>query len=155
MGDSQVISLILLCFAGDPEVPFQPVRAEVRYVHDADTLNVDICLPFKVTLPNRTVRAWGYDAWETNRVRKAVKVTEAEIKKGLQARSEFMELLKEGVVYVEDMESVRVRPDPYGRLLCRIWVQKMTYPDDKPTVEWIYVPKWMEQHGHIRAPRNE
>lgn len=98
MGDSQVISLILLCFAGDPEVPFQPVRAEVRYVHDADTLNVDICLPFKVTLPNRTVRAWGYDAWETNRVRKAVKVTEAEIKKGLQARSEFMELLKEGVV---------------------------------------------------------
>lgn len=149
----------------DPTVPFQPIRASVLYVHDADTINVDIHLPFKIDLPNRTIRAFGYDAWEVTKTRQTVKVTDAEIKKGLKARDELMALLKTGTLHVEDMtaiqigwpqlERMNIHADPYGRMLCALWLQVMSYPDGKPTVTWIYLPKWMEDRGHLRTPREK
>ena len=123
-------------------------------VHDGDTINVDINLPFRVTLPNRMIRAYGYDAWEITRTRQTVKVTEAEIAKGHKARNEFMALLETGSLYLEDMSALYKTPtDPYGRTSARLWVQVMSYPDDKPTVTWVLVEKWMEDHGHLRTKR--
>lgn len=137
----------------DPTTPWQPIRAEVAYVHDADTVNVTIHLPFCVDLPGRSLRAYGYDAWETSKVRQTVHVTDAEIKKGLKARAQFMALLETGTFYIEDMSAVQ--KDPYGRIHARFWVQVMSYQDGKPTVTWVYVPKWAEDHGHCRTPRDK
>lgn len=156
-----VLAWALSARGDDPAEPFQPIRATVEYVHDADTINATINLPFSIDLPNRTIRAFGYDAWEVTKTRQTVHVTDAEIKKGQKAREEFMALLKTGTLYVEDMTAIQVRwpqtlhPDPYGRMLCDLWLQVMSYPDGKPTVEWIYIPKWMDDHGHLRTPREK
>jgi hypothetical protein len=55
-------------------------------VHDGDTLiHADILCPFGVTLRNRAIRAAGYDAWEIDRTRQTVTVTDAEIERGKAA----------------------------------------------------------------------
>jgi endonuclease YncB( thermonuclease family) len=78
-------------------------------------------------------------------------VTDEEIAKGYKAREALQELLGTGAFYVEDATTIQiVKPDPYGRMLTRWWVQQISYPDGKPTVKWVDVAKWMEQHGHCR-----
>jgi endonuclease YncB( thermonuclease family) len=110
----------------------------VTSVHDADTISATIHLPFGVDLPDRPLRAFGYDAWEVSRIRQTIYVSDDEIKKGLKARNEFNDLLKTGKLFVEETN----QRDPYGRLHVKFWIQT--------AVEWIYVPKWMEDHGHCR-----
>jgi endonuclease YncB( thermonuclease family) len=145
------------CAVGDDRTqPYEAVLCSNIYVHDGDTITADLSLPFRITLPNRSLRAFDYDAWEVTRTRQTVKVTDAEIKKGEKAREALQELLKTGTLYIEDATAIqKVKPDPYGRMLTVWWVQQMSYPDGKPTVTWVYVPRWMEQHGHIRTPRDE
>jgi len=131
-----------------PKVPSEPVACTVLKVHDADTITADINLPFSVTLPSRSLRAYGYDAWEVSHVRQTVYITAAEILKGLKARDEFNELLKTGTFYIEDM--THIQPDPYGRLHAKFWVRQMSQSHGEATVKWVYVPRWMEEHGHCR-----
>lgn len=132
----------------DPKVPTSAVPCDLVNCHDGDTFTVILHLPFGVDLPDRHVRAYGYDCWEVNRVRssKATEdkpITDSEITKGLKARDEFLDLIKQGRLYLEDSGE----HDPYGRVSAVPWIQI----DNK----WIYVPAWMEENGHCRVPRNK
>lgn len=151
-----VVVIALACAACAADGPRQAIYCKVLYVHDGDTISADLELPFRVTLPNRQLRAFGYDAWEITRTRQTVKVTDEEITKGHKAREALQELLSTGILYVEDATAIqRVKPDPYGRMLTQWWVQQVSYPDGKPTVTWIDVAKWMKEHGHCRTPDSE
>jgi len=58
--------------------------------HDCDTFKADILLPWGVTLRDRTIRT-DYDAWEVNRVRRTVEVTDEEIRRGKQGLAALVE----------------------------------------------------------------
>lgn len=118
--------------------PTCPVPATVVEVHDADSPKVTIHLPFGVDLPNRTIRAVGYDAWEVSKVRRTVVVTDAEIKRGKYARDELAKLIAQGTLYVQEAAQL----DPYGRTNAVLWVWR--------NEEWVEVAKWMESNGHTR-----
>lgn len=147
------IAILALCstsaLAADPKAPTAAVPATLINAHDADTFTVTLHLPFGVDLPDRHIRAFGYDAWEVNRVRNSQvtldqPITEEEIAKGLTARQEFMDLLKQGELYFEDSGE----HDPYGRTSAVPWIRLKGRG-------WLYVPAWMEAHKHIRVPRDK
>lgn len=117
--------------------------------HDGDTLtDVNVNLPFHVSLTHVSIRLYDMDAWEVSRTRQTVKVTDEEIQKGIAARDALIKLIAANGnrVYVEDT-GLR---DPYGRLLGKLWIQTST-----PTPKWLYVPKYMTEHGHCRPDRLE
>lgn len=138
--------LILICplaaVAADPLAPTQAIRATLLELHDGDTARVDILLPFGVTLPNRPIRAYGYDAWEVTRTRQTVSVTADEIAKGKAARDDLLTLMQSGELWVEDSGE----RDPYGRVSAWLWVRQ--------NGRWVFVPGWMERRGHLRTPRS-
>ena len=144
---------LLLCFAAEAShaQPWQAVYCKVLYVHDGDTISADLSLPFRIELTNRQLRAFGYDAWEVSKTRRTVTVTDEEIAKGYKARDALRELLKTGQLYIEDVTAIQmVKPDPYGRMLTRWWIQQISNRDEIASVEWIDVAKWMHEHGHCR-----
>lgn len=120
------------------EMPTQAVRATLKELHDGDTARVDLHLPFDVDLPNRSVRAFGYDAWEVTKTRQTVNVTDAEIVKGKAARDDLLALIQAGELWLEDSGE----RDPYGRVSARLWVRR----GDK----WVNVANWMTDRGHVR-----
>ena len=120
--------------------PQCPLRATIdEPLHDGDTLIITIHLPFSIDLPSRSVRAWGYDAWEVSRVRRTVIISDEEIEKGLIARDALSKLLGTFGLWVEETDL----RDPYGRTSCRLWSKF----DDG---EWLDVASWMKANGHTR-----
>jgi endonuclease YncB( thermonuclease family) len=117
-------------------------------IHDGDTITrgvIDLGWGRKLHIgPHEEapgIRAFGYDAWEVTRTRQTVTVTDAEIKKGLAARDDLVELLKSGSLWAEDSG----QRDPYGRISAVLWV--------KQGDNWIFLAGWMEARGHLRTPR--
>ena len=113
---------------------------EVTRVIDGDTLEANILYPWDVTLRDQTVRCMGYDAWESSKRRRSVKVTDEEVVKGKLATSAFSELLNSSsAVYLIPGKSPR---GPYGRILATV----MLRVDGKR----VNVADWMRSHGHVR-----
>jgi endonuclease YncB( thermonuclease family) len=109
-------------------------------VHDGDTLiHADILCPFGVTLRNRAIRAAGYDAWEIDRTRQTVTVTDAEIERGKAAKAALEQLISSGTLYIEDSG----KSDPYGRVSGALGVRTKTG-------EWIDVAEFMRTNHHTR-----
>lgn len=127
---------LVLCLLPSAE-PSAPIPASVQRVYDGDTITVTIHLPFSVDLPNRTVRAYGYDAWEIKKGRRTVRVSAEELAKGRKAQVELEKLLKNGV-WLEDSGE----KDPYGRVSARLWA--------KIDQKWIDVAAWAVENGHTR-----
>lgn len=123
-----------------PAAPQIPLRATVESIHDGDTLRVTIHLPFGIDLPGRDVRAFGYDAWEIDRRRRTVNVTDAELAKGAEAKKIFAALLVRGGCWLDDSGE----RDPYGRISARIWTKG-------ENGEWIDVADAMRDSGMTRG----
>jgi hypothetical protein len=133
-----------------PALPKNPIPISIYRVHDADTItDCTIHLPFDVDLPHCSIRCFGFDAWEVNRVRDP-NTTQEEIDIGLKAKDELVSLLllpsrsmyAENRLYVED---VGIR-DPYGRRLCWWWIKTQT----KDETFWLNVAAWGRNAGYQR-----
>ena len=115
-------------------------RLPAYTVYDGDTLTgATVELDFGVALLRQSVRLANFDAPEISRVRQTVRVTDAEIARGKQARDDLAALLKTGDVWISpsgDGKSV------YGRLEADVWLVK----DGKQT----NVVEWMKEKGHVR-----
>ena len=133
-----ICALATIALVPPLDVPTSPVRATLLELHDGDTAKVDIHLPFDVDLPKRSVRAFGYDAWEITKTRQTVQVTDAEIIKGKKARNELLTLIESGELYLEDSG----KRDPYGRASAWLWVKR--------PAGWVNVAQWMTEKGHVR-----
>lgn len=125
----------LLLLAGEPS---QPLPATLHSIHDGDTLTATIHLPFSVDLPSRTIRAYGYDAWEIRKGRRNVVVTPEEAAKGLAAKAALADLLGKGL-WVEDAG----KRDPYGRTSAKLWTKTADGG-------WLDVSAWAKTNGHTR-----
>jgi len=97
-------------------------------VLDGDTFQADILLPWGVTLRQQTIRALGYDAWESSKRRRSVSVTDAEVAKGKAATVAVRKLFTTARVSCSPGKRDR---GPYGRILATIWI------DGKPLAEWM------------------
>lgn len=95
----------------------QPALSNIR-VHDGDTIKADVVLGFGLVWHDRDIRVAGFDAWESNRARRTVKVTAGEIEKGKLATAALEQLLG-SAKRVSVLESSGPR-DPHGRVL--LWV---------------------------------
>jgi endonuclease YncB( thermonuclease family) len=142
------VVLLATAVAGDPLAPTcaKPVRVDL--LHDGDTItrgSIDLGWGRRLSIgPGQEaagIRAFGYDAWEITKTRRTVDVTPEEIAKGIAARDDLAALLKTGWLYAEDSGG----RDPYGRLSAVLWV--------KQGGQWIYLAKWMDDRGHLRASR--
>lgn len=110
-------------------------------VIDGDTITCDIHLDFDIVLANQTVRALGYDAWETSKRRQSVNVTDEEVKRGKVAKNALLLFLTINQPnYVSVSEDGKYR-DNYGRLLLYIRAGK-----DKTKAE-----EWMKERYHVRS----
>ena len=113
-----------------------PLR--VARVLDGDTVEGTIELGFGVQLASQSIRCLGYDAWESSKRRRSVKVTDEEVVKGKLA-SKYMEDLVKGPVWVVPGKRER---DNYGRVRGELYV----LVDGKP----VGVADLMEYNGHTR-----
>lgn len=109
-------------------------------LHDVDSLRADIVLPFGVTLPDRSIRAQGFDGWEIDRTRKTVTITDEELVKGKEARKQLQALIvaSKGLYAVESDEK-----GVYGRVSAFLYVQTQDG-------SMLSVAKWAEENGHCR-----
>lgn len=127
-------------FAGDrPQVASVAVPCVDVTVLDGDSVRASLALPFGVTLPQRTIRAAGYDAWESSRHRRTVRVTDEEIARGRAATAALVGLVASGGLYAVDSG----QRDTYGRVNAFLWVRRAGG-------EWVEVKAFMEQGGHVR-----
>lgn len=133
---TMLLSFLLFCTvsAAPPDV-WQPecwCLVDVSDVLDADTVKGSIHLPFGgLLMTNRSIRAHGYDAWETSRRRRVLNLTEEqwqlEIQRGQKARKELVELLNGGRLYVSPIPQVE-DIDPYDRVDARWLIVKDGVP---------------------------
>jgi len=120
-----------------PAVTYYKLR-NVRVV-DGDTLEADIDLPMRVTLRQEMIRCAGYDAWEENKRRRSVNVTDEEVIKGKAATEALKSLIASGQLMVQLEEDDR---DVYGRVLARLYVAREG--------ELVSVADWMTANRHTR-----
>ena len=104
----------------DPDVPPKLHPFEVTRVLDGDTVEGTISLGWDVQLSKQVVRCLSYDAWESSKRRRSVKVTDEEVQKGKLA-AEYMRELSEGGVWVREGKRSR---DNYGRILGELYVAR-------------------------------
>lgn len=125
--------------------PLAPVRLAVSVdkIVDGDTVDVMLYLPYGLQTEG-TIRAVGYDSWESRKGRGGVDVTDAEVIKGKAAARALQEVFDLGEVYAEP--EARGKRDSFGRLLARLWVKT-------PKGEVIDVAKWMRDKGHCRPDK--
>lgn len=133
-------------FGADPVVPTMARPVTVLSVHDADSIKAVIHLGYGLSL-EAAIRAYGYDAFEVGRQREQVigRITDAEIKKGMAARDDLIELLKTHDLFCEDSGE----SDPHGRNSSILWAKPKTGG------KWIFLAKWMEERNHLRVPRED
>lgn len=111
-------------------------KAEVVKIHDADTFTVNIDLGFGVSLRDQIVRAADYDAWEINKVRRTIAVTDEEVVKGKKAKADIEQIFAAAkIIEVQPGKSLR---DAYGRLLLTVVI------DGKPLKDSL------EELGDVR-----
>lgn len=129
-------AFVLLCAvvqvsADAPQIhpePEQWCRVTVKSIIDADTVNGDIHLPFgNLVMVDRSIRAHGYDAWETSRRRRVLNLTpeqwDVELQRGEKAKREFVELLDGGTLWISPIPQ-HEDIDPYDRIDARWKVYK-------------------------------
>lgn len=121
--------------------PTSAVPCTLETIHDGDTLKATVHLPFGVDLRHKSIRAWGYDAPEISRVRRAVKITADELVRGKQAKEALVGLLATGTLWIEEAPGPDI--DPYDRLAARLWVKSKAG-------EWVDVADFMRKGGHTR-----
>lgn len=121
-----------------PAVTYYRLR-NVRVV-DGDTLEADIDLPMRVTLRQEMIRCVDYDAWEANKRRRSVNVTDEEVVKGKAATEALKDLIESGRLLVQLEEDDR---DVYGRVLARLFIAKNN--------TLLSVADWMTTEGHTRT----
>lgn len=81
---------------------------------DGDTVEGDINLPLNIILTKMMIRFDDFDAWESNRRRRTVVVTDQEIILGKSATKFLVELLENSELLIELDGNDR---DMYGRIL--------------------------------------
>lgn len=101
-----------------PDIPPKLHPIEVTRVLDGDTVQGTISLGWDVQLSNQMVRCLSYDAWESSKRRRSVKVTDEEVVKGKLA-AEYLRELVEGGAWVSAGDRPR---DNYGRILGELYV---------------------------------
>lgn len=131
-----LLSLLLFCTvsAAPPDVWQPECWCAVQNVEvlDADTVKADIVLPFGgIVMVRRTIRAHGFDAWETSKRRRVLNLTEEqwqlEIRRGQAARKELIELLNGGRLFVSPIPQAE-DIDPYDRVDARWLIVKDGVP---------------------------
>lgn len=138
-----LLALLPLAAANGADAPTAAVEVANINLHDGDTItHCDLLLPFGVTLRNRSIRAFGYDAWEIDRTRQTVEVTDAEIERGKRAKAGLLFLIGDGTLWAEDSGE----RDPYGRVSAWLWVKTKSG-------QWIDVAQWMTNNNHVRGQR--
>lgn len=94
-------------------------------VIDGDTIEASLMLEFGYPARAETFRLHQFDAWESRRIRKSLKLTPAqwdvEIPKGKAASAALSKLLAEAKV-IELREVKTLRSDPWGRGLADLYV---------------------------------
>lgn len=126
------------------DAPRVLVAVDVTRVKDADTVVADVTLPFPpgLVLHDQDVRLQGFDAWETSRRRTAVRVTDAEIRKGKAATAALEALVAESErCYLAPVEHSQFT---YGRLEGYL----ILYDADTDRV--TEVADWARENGHCR-----
>ena len=104
---------LLLC-----QLPPNHYVTHIISIHDGDTFRANVDLGFDVTLRSESCRLANFDAWEINRTRRSVNVTDAEIVKGKAAREALVKMVYNGTsITIESVPPVR---DKYGRLLVNL-----------------------------------
>lgn len=135
-------TMTALAYQPAPVVAPPPAFVKLANValHDVDSLRADIVLPFGVTLPDRSIRAQGFDGWEIDRTRKTVTITDEELVKGKEARKQLQSLIvaSKGLYAVESDEK-----GVYGRVSAFLYVQQADGT-------MLSVAKWAEENGHCR-----
>lgn len=99
-------------------------------VIDGDTIEADILFPLGVTLRGEYIRFSDYDAWESSKRRRSIKVTDAEVVKGKKATALLIDLIEDKMLVLMLAQGER---DNYGRILGRAAV----YADDGSRTELI------------------
>lgn len=141
--------LLFCCVSAAPPDVWQPecwCATQNVVVVDADTVKADIVLPFGgLVMTNRSIRAHGYDAWETSKRRRVLNLTEeqwtAEIIRGKKSKAEFEALLNGGRLYVSPIPQAEDQ-DPYDRIDARWLVVKDGVA--------FNVAEYAKQHGWLR-----
>lgn len=120
---------------------FDQVEHELTNVRviDGDTVEADINFSLGLTLRKQLIRFSDYDAWEANKRRRSVNVTDEEVVKGKAATEALKSLIASGQLVVQLEEEDR---DVYGRVLARLYVER--------EYELICVADWMTENGHVR-----
>lgn len=125
-----------------PAIPLYCRLVNVAVI-DGDTLVADIVFPWGVRLCGQNVRALGYDAWESRKVRQSVgTITDAEIAKGKLATEALRELLAASPAVYIDPGPREGERDNYGRILANVH-----YMQDG---ELHDVAGWARRCGHCR-----
>ena len=134
-----------ILLAADPVAPTSALPCEIVSIHDADSLVARIKVHIlRIESEPLTLRLANADAWEIDRTRQTVTVTDAEIVKGKAARADLVALLATADLYAEAGTT-----DPYGRTSAILWAK----PKDGKA--WILIAAWLEQRGHLRTPRTK
>lgn len=115
-------------------------KIEIKDVHDADTITVNIIMDYNVGIFDVPMRLMDFDAYEITRTRRTIDYYPDEIELGIKARTELIELLKEARrTYIQPGEIA-----VYGRYEGRLFIET------KKGVK-IEVSKFMKEHGHDRT----
>lgn len=120
------------------------VPCDVTAVKDGDTIEATIRLPYPpgLVLENQDVRLQGFDAWESSKRRKAVNVTDTEVRKGKVAAAALAKLVIDSeAAYLAPVETPQFS---YGRQ------EGFLYLYDAETDTLTDVAAWMAEQGHCR-----
>jgi hypothetical protein len=109
-------------------------------VIDGDTIESDILFPLGLTLRGEYIRFSDFDAWESSKRRRSVKVTDAEVVKGKKATALLIDLIEDKMMVLMLDQGER---DNYGRILGRAAV----YADDGSRTE---VMTFMKNNDMLR-----
>lgn len=91
---------------------------QIEKVHDGDTFTCTIDLGFDVSINKQIIRIKNFDAWEIDRTRRTIIITDEELVKGKLAREALVDLfLHAKRIYVEDGKR-----GVYGRMELRVFV---------------------------------
>lgn len=134
--------LVALIFAAATHAEdFQGYPLTNIRVIDGDTIEADIKLPWQITLRGQHIRCSDYDAWESSKRRRSVKVTDVEVERGKAAAAFLLELATRHTFFIMPDKEPR---DNYGRILGTLHY----YQNGGNKVS---LSRIMTGHGHVRT----
>lgn len=117
-------------------------KCTVKKITDGDTFKCDINIPeFQVILLDQSIRVSTFDAPEVSYTRTTVEITEAEIKRGLEAKKFLEYLTQKYEVYITRDKG----KDPYGRLLADVWLTNNNHKN-----KYLSLKEVMTSNGYSR-----